>query len=230
MKNHKKYVTISRPIKIIKKSIMSKDQSTNPTNDDTNPSEPINPADSSTPSDPSNQTEPAPATSNSPTPDSSAPSATSDPEFKILQKELQDTKQKLQEMTGVSQRALADLQNYRRRVEEEKAAFIEFANAALFTELLPAIENIKRTLDHQTKDEEWIKGATATMEQISTICEKHGLKAIPINPGDQFDHTNQEALLTAPGPKDQVLEVLENGYMLGEKVLKPARVKVGNGE
>lgn len=202
---------------------MNKDQSTNPTKDDTNPNEPINPADSSAPTDLTAQTDPQ---------ESIAPptAASSDPEFETLQKELTDTKQKLQEMTGISQRALADLQNYRRRVEEEKASFIEFANAALFAELLPAIENIKRTLDHQTKDEEWIKGATATMEQISTMCEKHGLKAIPVNIGDQFNPQLHEALLTAPGPKDEILEILENGYMLGERVLKQARVKVGSGE
>lgn len=153
-----------------------------------------------------------------------------DADFDNLQKELEQTQQKLEEMTDISKHALADLQNYKRRVEEEKSAFIEFANASLFTELLPAIENIKRTLDHETKDEEWIKGASSTMNQILTLCEKHGLTPIPVKPGDQFDHTTQEALLTAPGPKDEVLEVLENGYMLGERVLKPARVKVGNGE
>ena len=51
-----------------------------------------------------------------------------------------------------------------------------------------------------------------------------------VKPGDQFNPTLQEALLTAPGPKDQILEILENGYMLGERVLKQVRVKVGNGE
>ncbi len=153
-----------------------------------------------------------------------------DVEYENLRQELTQTQQKLEEMTDISKHALADLQNYKRRVEEEKTAFIEFANASLFAELLPAIENIKRSLDHETKDEEWIKGAESTMNQILTMCEKHGLKVMPVKPGNRFDHTTQEALLTAPGPKDQVLEVLENGYMLGERVLKPARVKVGNGE
>lgn len=152
------------------------------------------------------------------------------PDLENLQKELTDTQQKLQEMTGISQRALADLQNYRRRVEEEKAAFIKFANATLFSELLPAVENINRALAHEPKDEEWIKGATTTMTQITAVCEKHGLKIIPAKPGDAFNPTLHEALLTAPGPKDQILEVLENGYMLDERVIKPVRVKVGNGE
>ena len=187
---------------------MSQDQSTNPTGDD--------------------NTSPIPT--DQPSADDTPTDAPPSPDPEDLQKELTNTRQKLQEMTGITQRALADLQNYRRRVEEEKAAFIEFANAALFAELLPAIENIKRTIDHETKDEEWIKGATATMAQITTMCEKHGLKTIPSKPGDQFDPTLHEALLTAPGPKDQILEVLENGYMLGERVLKQVRVKVGNGE
>ncbi|MBU0668093.1 nucleotide exchange factor GrpE [Patescibacteria group bacterium] len=147
-----------------------------------------------------------------------------------LQKELEQTKQKLDEMTAISQRALADLQNFKRRNEEEKAVFIAFANAALFTELLPSIENIHRTLDHETKDEEWIKGAEQTMKQILQICEKAGLNEIPAKIGDSFDPNIHEALLTAPGPKDQILEVLEKGYTLENRVIKPARVKVGNGE
>ena len=147
-----------------------------------------------------------------------------------LQIELEQTKQKLEEMTTISQRSLADLQNFKRRNEEEKATFIAFANAALFTELLPAIDNIHRTLTHETKDEEWIKGEEQTMKQILQICQKTGLNEIPAQVGEPFDPTKHEALLTAPGPKDQILEILENGYMLETRIIKPTRVKVGNGE
>jgi len=147
-----------------------------------------------------------------------------------LQSELEQTNAKLEEMTGISQRALADLQNYKRRMEEEKGAFIEFANAALFQELLPSLINIQRTLDHEAKDEEWIKGAEQTMKQILQSCEKAGLTQLQVKPGDPFDPNTHEALMTAPGEKDTILEVLEPGYMLGEKVIKPVKVQVGNGE
>jgi molecular chaperone GrpE len=154
----------------------------------------------------------------------------SNKDFKKLEQEFKDTQQKLEEMTGISQRALADLQNYRRRVEEEKGAFIQFANAALFAELLPSIENIHRSLEHEPRDEDWVKGVEQTMKQIVQSCDKLGLKAMETAPGDPFDPNSQEALMTAPGEKDTILEVMEKGYMLGDKVLKPARVKVGNGE
>lgn len=153
-----------------------------------------------------------------------------DDDLTNIEAELQQTKSKLEEMTGISMRALADLQNYKRRMEEEKSTFITFANAALFQELLPSLINIQRTLNHETKDEEWIKGAEQTMKQIIQSCEKAGLSQMQLKPGDPFDPNLHEALMTAPGEKDQILEVLEPGFMLGEKVLKQARVKVGNGE
>lgn len=165
--------------------------------------------------------------STDPTTGTGTTSNSGDTDFDNLQQELTQTQQKLSEMTVISQRALADLQNYKRRNEEEKAGFITFANAALFTELLPAIESIHRTLAHEQKDREWITGAEQTMKLVLATCEKHGLKAMEVKPGDRFDHNLHEALLTGPGKKDTILELLENGYMLGDRVLKQARVKVG---
>jgi len=152
-----------------------------------------------------------------------------DESFEQLKKELETTQQQLEDMTGLSKRALADLQNYKRRVEEEKSSFVTFANAALFKELLPAIENISRTLKHEPRDEEWMKGAEQTMKQILQICEKHGLKEIETT-GQLFNPNMHEALLTASGEKDIIIEELEKGYILGDRVIKPARVKVGNGQ
>jgi molecular chaperone GrpE len=152
-----------------------------------------------------------------------------DNELNTLQEELMLTQQKLEEMTKISQRTLADLQNYKRRNEEEKKSFIEFANATMFKELLPGLENISRTLAHEPKDENWSKGAEQTMKQIIQICEKLGLKSIP-TVGEKFNPNLHEALLTGPGEEDVILEELEKGYTLGDRVLKAARVKVGNGE
>ncbi len=152
-----------------------------------------------------------------------------DPEFEQLKQELEQAQSKLQEMTTISQRALADLQNYKRRVEEEKAGFVTFANAALFVELLPAIQNIERALGAEPKDAKWAKGAEQTMRQIVQVLEKMGLKVIPTL-DEKFDPKLHEALLTGPGEADLILEELEKGYMLGDRVLKHARVKVGNGQ
>jgi molecular chaperone GrpE len=155
--------------------------------------------------------------------------APSPQEFEAIKSELEQTQGKLSEMLTISQHALADLQNYRRRTEEEKASFVEFANADLILGLIPALNSIDIALKHEPKDAEWIKGIEASLRQIKSELEKRGLKEIAAA-GQKFDPKFHEALLVAPGEKDLILEELEKGYMLGERVIKPARVKVGNGE
>lgn len=172
---------------------------------------------------PENQTPQAEAGDQSQSQDTSANS-----DLSALEQELQQTQQKLEEMTAMSQRALADLQNFKRRTEEEKGKFVEGANAILFMELLPTLDSASRALEHENKDAEWAKGVEQTLTQLLSVCEKMGLKTIPTD--GPFDPTMHEALLTAAGPQDTILEVLEKGFMLGDKVLKPARVKVGDGQ
>lgn len=154
---------------------------------------------------------------------------TDEQDLTLLQQELEVTKEQLQNLTAVSQRALADLQNFKRRTEEEKASFITFANAELLIALLPNIDNIHRALDHEPKDAEWATGAAQTLKQLIDTLEKIGLKTI--NTKDQkFDPNLHEALITAPGEKDLILQELEKGYTYNDKVIKRARVSVGNGE
>ena len=164
-----------------------------------------------------------------PTPPTPAPPPANEQDFNTLQTELEQTQAKLDEMVNISKHALADLQNYKRHVEEEKAAFVTFANAELISALLPSLDNFDRALRHDPKDAEWAKGIEQIYKQMQDALEKRGLTPIQ-TAGQKFDPRLHEALLTAPGEKDMVLEELEKGWMLGERVLKPARVKVGNGE
>jgi len=146
-----------------------------------------------------------------------------------LKQELEASQQKLKEMTNITQHALADLQNFRRRAEEERASYVTYANADLLSQLIPVLENMNKALAHEPKDSEWIKGAEATMKQFQNALQNLGLKAIEAK--DQpFDPKIHEALMVGPGPKDQIIEEYEKGYMLGDKVLKRSRVRVGNGE
>jgi len=149
--------------------------------------------------------------------------------FDALKQELEQTQGKLKEMTNITQHALADLQNFRRRAEEERASYIIYANADLMKQLLPVLENMNKAIVHEPKDAEWIKAAETTMKQFQQTLEKMNLKPIAAK-GKPFDPKIHEALMTGPGPKDQVMEEYETGYMLGDKVIKPTRVLVGNGE
>jgi len=170
-----------------------------------------------------------PAASQGNPPPTQQPFQQDDHDFASLQAELIETQAKLDEMMNISKHALADLQNYKKRTEEEKGAFVTFANADLVAAILPALNNFERALKHDPKDAEWAKGVEQIYNQLKGELEKRGLA--PINAlGQKFDPRMHEALLTAPGEKDLVLEELEKGWMLGDRVIKPTRVKVGNGE
>lgn len=152
-----------------------------------------------------------------------------DADYQKLKTELEETQAKLQDMVVISQRALADLQNFRRRAEEDKANFVQYANAELILDLLPIIDNSYRALSHEPKDADWAKGVEQILRQLTQIIEKKNVKVIPTE-GQKFDPNMHEALLVGPGEKDIVTAELEKGYLLGDRVIKRARVKVGNGE
>lgn len=139
---------------------------------------------------------------------------------------------KITELTIISQRALADLQNYKRRVEEERTQFVKFANAALILEILSIIDNFNRAFDHIPQDlekNEWVQGVINIEKQLSETLKKQGIKEIEAI--DQpFDPNLHEAILHGSGKKDLIVEELEKGYLLNDKVLRPSKVKVGNGE
>ena len=150
-------------------------------------------------------------------------------ELEKLQSELAQNKSQLEQMANIAKQALADLQNFRRRAQEDQKNYTQYANADLILNLLPALENLGRALNHEPKDEAWSQGITQTAKQFWQILEKLNVKAIE-SLGTTFDPNIHEALMTGPGEKDKVLEEFEKGYLLADKVLKRARVKVGNGE
>ena len=142
------------------------------------------------------------------------------------------TQTKIAELTEVSKRALADLQNYKRRIEEERSQFVKLANASLILGILQITDNFDRAFAHMPQElekNEWVEGVIQIEKQLSETLKKQGLKSIE-SIGQKFDPNFHEALLHAPGKKDVVIEELEKGYLLNDKVLRPSKVKVGNGE
>jgi len=146
-----------------------------------------------------------------------------------LEQELKNSQAKAEEMTTTAQRALADLQNFKRRTEEERSRFAQFASAELVRELIPHLDNFQRAFEHAPESNEWADSIKIIYEKLLKSLESQGLKRIEAL-NQQFDPNLHEALLQGPGKKDIVIEELESGYLLGEQVIKPSRVKVGNGE
>lgn len=128
-------------------------------------------------------------------------------------------------------RAMADLQNYKRRSEEEKAGFLKFAYSKLLSSLLPVFDNLGRSVNHlpeELKENEWAKGVIHINSDLLKTLESLGIKKME-TVGQKLDPKKHEALMAGPGEKDIIVEEFEPGYMMGEEVVKPAKVKVGDG-
>lgn len=150
--------------------------------------------------------------------------------------EIELLKKELEQMTEMAKRTMADLQNYKRRQEEERRIIITMANAQLILGLLPILDNLERAVKHAPdpnalpeNTKEWFNGINISIGQFQKILEETGLKAIE-SAGQKFNPEFHEALTSGPGEKDIVVEELEKGYILGDKVIRHAKVKVGNGE
>ena len=149
-----------------------------------------------------------------------------------LQEQLDAANDRIAELTNISQQALADLQNFKKRSEEDKANFISFANTALITDLLPALDNIERALAHIPENataKEWAHGIIATMKQFEQVLQTKGLEKIESERED-FDPQYHEALMTEEGDENKVMRQLEKGYKIGKRVLRRAKVAVGHGK
>lgn len=149
-----------------------------------------------------------------------------------LKKELEEANQKIEELTLAAKRALADLINYKRRTAEEISGLAIFANLELIKAIFPIIDNFQRAFSQipaELKETEWVKGIYAIEKQFTETLENLGLHEIPSPVGQKFDPNRHEILLQGPGEKDLVLEELLKGYLFKDKVIRPTKVKVGDG-
>ncbi len=128
-------------------------------------------------------------------------------------------------------RTLADFENFRKRSEREKADFFRFAVGALMKDILPVLDNFDRALEHAEEGDEFHKGVLLIYKQLFDLLEKSGLKPI-IEAGVPFDPNIHEAVVREEDdslPSHTVSSVLQKGYFLHDRLLRPALVKVAVG-
>ena len=127
-------------------------------------------------------------------------------------------------------RLMADFQNYKRRVEKEKSDIYAYANEKIVSELLNVIDNFERALQHECADERYVEGMQMIFKQFAGVLEKAGLEEITAE-GEDFDPNFHNAVMTEDNPEfgsGKVTEVLQKGYLLNKKVIRPSMVKVNN--
>ena len=125
-------------------------------------------------------------------------------------------------------RLMADFQNFRKRTDKEKADVYSFANEKIMTDLLAVLDNFERALDSECKDEAYAEGMKMIFKQLQDILTASGLEEIDAV-GQDFDPNFHHAVLTDNNEdfdSGKVTEVLQKGYKLNGKVIRPSMVKV----
>ena len=130
------------------------------------------------------------------------------------------------------QRAAADFQNFKRRVEQERSESARLSSAALVINLLPVYDDLDRavaSVDSTLAGLNWVQGVSAIHQKFGRLLEAMGVREVDAV-GEQFDPARHEAIGRQPGEEGKVLHVAQKGYSLHEKVIRPAMVIVGSGE
>lgn len=140
----------------------------------------------------------------------------------------QQLESKLAEITADLQRVQADFINYRRRSDEERGTILNLAKQDVILQILPLIDNLERGLGHlpeELRSNPWAKGIQQVVDQAETVLKGLGITKIEAL-GQPFDPNLHEAIAT-DGEGEMVVEELQSGYRMGDRVLRHSLVKVG---
>jgi len=128
-------------------------------------------------------------------------------------------------------RTLADFENFRKRSEREKQDFFKYALGTTIKDLLPVLDNFDRALEHAEEGDEFHKGVLLIYKQLWDVLQRNGLKAIDES-GVHFDPNIHEAVVREEDPSvpnHTVTSILQKGYFLHDRLLRPALAKVAVG-
>ena len=149
-----------------------------------------------------------------------------------------DLEQQVKELEAARDSAIADLQriaadfdNFRKRTARDHQALVATATERLVKNLLPVLDDLERALEAAAEHEEvkLEEGVRLVHRELSHVLQKEGLTAVETD--GKFDPHEHEALLTQPSEAEEgaIVEVIQKGYRLGDRVLRPARVVVSAG-
>jgi molecular chaperone GrpE len=148
-----------------------------------------------------------------------------------LEEELSFARDEVKELTDKYLRSLADLDNQRKRMVKEKEETQKYANERLILEILPVMDNFERAIEageNSDSAKKLLDGVRLIFRQLSEVLEKEGVKSFD-SLGEKFDPYKHEAFLAIESKEHEpstILEEVEKGYLLKDKVIRPAKVTV----
>lgn len=147
-------------------------------------------------------------------------------------KQITDLQKKVDELEDQNLRAQAEIQNMHQRHEKERATQAKYAAQKLGTAILPVVDNLERALDVKTDDEagtQLHKGVEMVLEHLQQALQENEIKSVG-KVGETFDPTVHQAVQTMPADKDHqadtITQVLQKGYCLKDRTIRPAMVIV----
>ncbi|MBV6403012.1 MAG: Protein GrpE [Anaerolineales bacterium] len=149
-------------------------------------------------------------------------------DVEALKRQLEDAEAKLAESVEGWQRSQADFQNYRKRVERDNEMTFLSMKSDIVKKMLPVLDDLERALQNRPADDAWASGIELIARKLQNILDVEGVKRIEAT-GAEFDPRFHEAISHEHNEdfeSGHVIEVVQNGYMLGERVIRPALVRV----
>lgn len=149
-----------------------------------------------------------------------------------LKKDLAEVKATAESNLAGWQRAQADFTNYKQRTEQEKEEAIKYANSLLVLTLLPVLDDLERAFasaPSRLAKLDWVDGIRLIERKFRTTLAAQGISPITAL-GKPFDPYQHEAIRQDKGPDGMVIEEVQKGYKLHDRVIRPSQVVVGNGE
>lgn len=147
--------------------------------------------------------------------------------------EIETLKEELQKEKDQFLRLFAEFDNYKKRTAKERLEIFKTANSETITALLPVLDDFERAIKEIEKSDEskHLKGIQLIQNKLIETLRSKGLKKLEINSGEEFDTDKMEAVTLIPAPsedlKGKVIDVVETGYTLTDKIIRYAKVVVG---
>lgn len=157
-------------------------------------------------------------------------------ELEELRKKIEKLEQEKQEYLNGWQRERADFLNYKKSEEKRFQEVVKFANERLIKSLIPVMDSLELAIESTNKDgkaqanDSYLKGLLLIYSQMKDLLEKEGVEVINPKKGEEVNPYFEEVISevkTTEVPENKIYQVLEKGYILRGKVIRPARVIVG---
>lgn len=149
-------------------------------------------------------------------------------EREALVNQLKEAEAKVVEYKDGWARSQAEFQNYKKRVERDNELTYVSMKGDIIKKVLPALDDLERALQNRPADDAWASGIELIARKLQNMLDGEGVKRIEAK-GKTFDPTFHEAISHEPSDEvesEHVIEVVQNGYMFGERVIRPALVRV----